>query len=169
MGLGDARDHFVPQQIRRVAPAPQGIPTLDHDSQVLDVGDHFVLLIVGVDFVLHQRRSGGHLGQKFLQFLYIPVRQADRVNLTFLHKPLQGLIRFHIIPVGMMQEHQIHIVQVQPVQTRLDGLLRVLHLATWIDFCCDENIFPFEALLRHGRPNGLAYFFLVAVGGGGVN
>ena len=80
MGLGDTGDHFVPQQLRRMPPASQGIPTLDHDTQVLDIGNHIVLLIVGVNFILHQRRDNGHLGQKFLQLLDIPVGQPDRAD-----------------------------------------------------------------------------------------
>ena len=62
VGLGNAGDHLISQQLRRMATAPQGIPALDHDPKVLDIGDHIILLIVGVDFILNQSRSNRHLG-----------------------------------------------------------------------------------------------------------
>ena len=69
----------------------------------------------------------------------------------------------------MVQEHHVHIANVQPVQTRLDGLLRVGHFAAGVDLRDNENIFPFDDALVNGLPDGLSHFFLVAIGGGGVD
>ena len=62
VGFGDTGDHFISQQLRRMTTASQGIPALDYDPKVLDIGDHIVLLIVGVDFILNQSRGNRHLG-----------------------------------------------------------------------------------------------------------
>ena len=80
MGLRNSGDYSIAQQVCRMALAPKGIPSLHYNAQVLDIGDHIVLLIVGVNFILHQRRDNGHLGQKFLQLLDIPVGQPDRAD-----------------------------------------------------------------------------------------
>ena len=80
MGLRNSGDYSIAQQVCRMAPAPKGIPSLHYNAQVLDIGDHIVLLIVRVNFILHQRRDNGHLGQKFLQLLDIPVGQPDRAD-----------------------------------------------------------------------------------------
>ena len=86
MSLSDAGDHLVPQQFRCMSPASQGIPALNHDAKVLNIGDHIIFLIVGMDLILHQRRGNGYLGQKFFQLLDIPVGQADRPDFSLRHK-----------------------------------------------------------------------------------
>ena len=169
MGLCDAGDHLVPQQLGRMTPAAQGIPALDHDAQILDIGNYIIFLVIGVDLILHQRRGGGHLGQKFLQLLHIPVGQADGADFSLLRKFLHRLVCFHVVPVGVVEEHHVHIADVQPVQARLDRPLRVRHFAPRIDFRYDENVFPFKAQFLHGLPDGPTHFLFVAVGGSGVN
>ena len=105
VNLGDIGDHLVPQQFRRMPPASQGIPALDHDAQILNIGDYLILLIVGVDLILHQRRGNGHLGQKFLKFLHIPVGEAHsdvHIHITSGHEVVvderldQGLVDFGV-------------------------------------------------------------------------
>ena len=39
----------------------------------LNVWNHIILLIIGVNFILNQSRSNVYLGQECLQFFHIPV------------------------------------------------------------------------------------------------
>lgn len=41
-------DYFITQQFRRVAPAAKGIPALYHDTEVLDIRNHVIFLVVGL-------------------------------------------------------------------------------------------------------------------------
>ncbi|MBQ6233295.1 MAG: hypothetical protein IJJ80_07270, partial [Clostridia bacterium] len=51
-----AEVEIISQQGGRIAPSAQRIPALDNNSFLLDERYHFLLLIVGVDLVLHQCR-----------------------------------------------------------------------------------------------------------------
>ena len=71
--FGDFRDHFVPEQFRRVPPSSEGIPALHNDPLFLDKRDYVVFLVIGVNFILHQCGRNRYLGQKLRQLLHIPI------------------------------------------------------------------------------------------------
>jgi hypothetical protein len=60
----------------------------------------------------------------------------------------------------MVQEHHIHIADIQTIQTRLNGLLRFFHFTARIDFCDNENVLPLNDLLIDCLPDCLTDFLL---------
>ena len=71
--FGDFRDHFLPEQFRRVPPPSEGIPALHNDPLFLDKRDYVVFLVIGVNFILQQCGRNRYLGQKLRQLLHIPI------------------------------------------------------------------------------------------------
>lgn len=63
---GNGRDSFISQQLSRMSSSPKGIPALNGDPQFLNLRDHIILLIIGMDLILHQCRHDIYLRQKFL-------------------------------------------------------------------------------------------------------
>ena len=68
-----------------------------------------------------------------------------------------------------MQKHQIHITDIQPIQTGLNKPLRIRHFRAGIDFCGHKNFLPLDPLLCHGLPDRPAHLRLVSVSRGRID
>ena len=152
-----------------MSPSTQRIPALHHNTQILNKWDYIIFLIIGMNLILHQCRNRIHLRQKFCQFLHIPVRQTNGTNFSFCHKLLHGFVCLHIIGIRVVKKHHIHIADIQTVQTRLNGLLRIFHFAARIDFCDNKNVLSPNNSFVDCLPDCLPDFLLIAVGRGSIN
>ena len=65
----------------------------------------------------------------------------------------------------MVEQHHVNVADAQLVQRILDGLLRVVILAAWVEFGDNKYLLAGNARL----PDSLPHFLLVAVSGGGVD
>lgn len=97
LSLGNLRDRRMTSSSAVCLRPPRGISALHHDAHALDVGDYIVFLVVGVYFVLCQCGRYGHLGQKLIQLLHIPVGKADGADFTHLHSPFHRPVRLHAV------------------------------------------------------------------------
>ena len=74
---------------------------------------------------LHERRPDLRRVQDLLQLLLREVRHAQGPDLPGPHRPFHGLVRAHIVPCGLVQEQQIHIVRVQTAERGVDRAVRL--------------------------------------------
>ena len=162
--LRDGGDHRIAQQLRRMASAAEGVPALDHDAQTLDIGRHVLLLVVGVDLILHQGGGDIYLGQKLLQFLDIPVGQAQRADLSVGHRRLHGVVRLHVTSPRVVKEHHVNVADVQLRHRLVDGGPGGSELAR-VELGDDENLLTVHVAV----PDGPAHGRLVVVHIGGVD
>ena len=66
MILCNGGNHLICEQLAGVPSAAKGRVAVYHDTQVLNIGNYLLLLIVGVNLILHHSRRDINLGQKFL-------------------------------------------------------------------------------------------------------
>ena len=67
MRLGNRGELRVCEQLGVVAPSAKRIPALGNDTQVLDLGHDILLLVVGMNLVLHEGGNGSHLRKERFQ------------------------------------------------------------------------------------------------------
>ncbi len=117
-----------------MSPSAQRIPALHYNPQILNKWDDIIFPGSRDESRSARVREPYPPAAEIRSFLHIPVRQANGTDLSICHKLLHRFVCLHIVVIRVVQEHHIHIADIQTIQTRLNRLLRVFHFAARIDF-----------------------------------
>ena len=109
-------------------------------------------------FILNQYRLYGYLGQEVRHLLDIIVRHADRPDFSGFDSPFHRLVCLHVVRSGMMEQHQVHVTDVEFAQGFFDGFFGIGKLVR-VELRANEQF-----LTRHAAgADGFADFFFVTV------
>ena len=123
MSIGDLNDGFIGEMLLGMPSAAKGIPGFHHDPVLLYILLRRFVLIIQMVFVLDNGRHDLGKGQDFLHGLRgVIVGDANGANFPVPNRLLQGPIHRFVVPTGLMDQHQIYVIQPQIPKRMIDTM-----------------------------------------------